>query len=105
MTLLDACVHSIICSALAARGAVGRRAGDEMKSRSKVWLGVGAFVVVGSGAAGVLAADASATGARDPGFTTDTAIARVSHVMVAQHEDAPLAGGEGGETKAIANLP
>jgi hypothetical protein len=78
-----------------------------MKSRSKVWLGVGAFVVAGTGAmgGGVLSAGASATGIHKPGLPTDTAIARVSHVMVAQHEDAPLAGGEGGETKAIANLP
>jgi hypothetical protein len=78
-----------------------------MKSKSKVWLGVGAFVVVGSGVvgAGVLSADASATGLHKPGLPTDTAIARASRIMVAQHEGAPLAGGEGGETKAIANLP
>jgi hypothetical protein len=78
-----------------------------MKSTSKVWLGVGAFVAVGSGAIGaaVLSADASATGVRESGFATDTAIAHASHVMVAQHEGTPLAGGEGGETAAIANLP
>ena len=78
-----------------------------MKSKSKVWLGVGAFVVVGSSVvvAGVLSADASATGLHKPGLPTDTAIARASRIMVAQHVGAPLAGGEGGETKAIANLP
>src|SRR6476469_1354521 len=78
-----------------------------MKSTSKVWLGVGRIVVIDTGAVGpgVLSADASAGGVREPGFATDTAIARASHVMVVQHEGAPLAGGEGGETAAIANLP
>ncbi len=78
-----------------------------MRSKSKIWLGVGAFVVAGTGAisAGVpLPADAPATGMRELGFTTDTAIPRAVGIMVAQHAVHPKEG-EGGEAAAIANLP
>ena len=77
-----------------------------MRSKSKVWLGVGVFVVAGTGAisAGVLSADAPVAGVREPGFATDTAIARAVGIMVAEHADHPKEG-EGGEAAAIANLP
>ena len=79
-----------------------------MKSKSKIWLGVGAFVVAGTGAisAGVPSAGMPVMGAREHRFATDTAIARGAGIMVAQHaEDHPSADGEGGESSAIANLP
>jgi hypothetical protein len=77
-----------------------------MRSKSKVWLGVGAFVVVGTSAisAGVLSADVPVTGAHEPRFATDTAIARAAGIVLAQHADHPKEG-EGGETQAIAKLP
>jgi hypothetical protein len=77
-----------------------------MRSKSKVWLGVGAFVVAGTGAisAGVLSADAPVGGAREPRFATDTAIARAAGIVLAQHADHPKEG-EGGESQAIAKLP
>ena len=103
-----------------------------MKSKRKIWLGVGAFAVAGTGA---IAAAAAAAGAADvpavevrqpsglrPGMAaksaTDTAIARVlpGGFVLAQHEDhgqpaskepskAPAEGGEGGETKGLDDLP
>jgi hypothetical protein len=79
-----------------------------MKSKSKIWLGVGAFVFAGSGAisAGVPpSADAPMRDVREPRFTTDTAIAHAAGITVAQHADHPSGDGEGGEAQAIANLP
>ena len=101
-----------------------------MTSRRKIWLGVGAFVVAGTGAIGttsLLAAGTSATdGARlPPRLTTDTAIPRLprSGFVVAQHEghgagttDAKPAagptdagegggGGEGGAPASLDDLP
>jgi hypothetical protein len=68
-----------------------------MKSRTKIWLGVGAFVVAGG-----VASDASAIEARSlltDARATDTAIARVPghevpNTVLAQHRKH---GGEGGE--------
>jgi hypothetical protein len=79
-----------------------------MKTKSRIWLGVGAFVVVGTGAAAAaapLAAEAvSAVRAQiDPTGDVPPAI------VVAQHadhgKDAANEAGEGGEGKALANLP
>jgi hypothetical protein len=82
-----------------------------MKSKTRLWFGVGAFVVAGTGAmtGGPLAKAASAGVA--PRFATDTAIPRSAGVVVAQghvaqeHADHPPQGGEGGESKGIDNLP
>jgi hypothetical protein len=91
-------------------------------SNRKIWLGVGAFVVAGTGAmaASGLAADAPTLGgARQPsGLTTDTAIPRAptGGFVLAQHGDhakeapkedpkEPGKDGEGGESKGIENLP
>jgi hypothetical protein len=106
-----------------------------MKSKRKIWLGVGAFVVAGTGAMGARAADVPLADVRRPsallpavaaGFVSDTAIARVpsgSFVLaqhlaqrLAQHGDhgqpagnepakTPSEGGEGGETKGLDDLP
>jgi hypothetical protein len=82
--------------------------GNGMKTKTKVWLGVGAFVVIGTSAAGaaeLLTADATAgphaqiaPAAGGPG----TAAAAM---VVAQHADHGKEAGEGGETKDLANLP
>src|SRR5258708_1408026 len=83
-----------------------------MKTKSKVWLGVGAFVVIGTGATGGrLLAAGTAPGVSAPRApTTETAIARMDagRIVVAQHMDHPTKdkeAGEGGEAKDLANLP
>ncbi len=84
-----------------------------MKSKSKVWLGIGVFVVAGSGAVGAgapLVLETAAVRGLQTRSATDTAIPRAAGVVVAQHADhakadPAKAGGEGGESKGIANLP
>src|SRR5262249_8650722 len=79
-----------------------------MKTRSKIWLGVGAFVVVGTGATsapGLLAAQtAFGLGAR-PDRAADAAISSAGRTVVAQHAGQGPEAGEGGETKNFAGLP
>jgi hypothetical protein len=81
-----------------------------MSRKRKVWLGVGAFVVVGAGAtsgAGLLVAD-TPSGISGPGMTNDTAIASsraVGATVVAQHAGHNADAGEGGESKGLADLP
>jgi hypothetical protein len=85
-----------------------------MKIKSKIWLGVGAFVVAGTSAAGgaQLGID------RVPGIdalrapATDTAVARIpsGRIVIAQHSgheqpDPKKEAGEGNEGKGLANLP
>src|SRR5262249_43073275 len=91
----------------------GRRE-QPMKTTRKIWLGVGAVVVAGTGAAGALAHDTGTTsGLRARSFVTDTAIPQPpgDGFILAQHTDHPEAGtppaqgGEGGEGNAIAKLP
>ena len=81
-----------------------------MKTKRKIWLGVGAFVVAGAGATGA----GPLTGGQVPdlsastGVVTDTAIPRTAGFVVAQHGDHAEKSGEGGEEggeKGIANLP
>ena len=72
-----------------------------MKTKRKIWLGVGAFVVAGTGAIGApLAAEMpSIDGFRSSsGLATDTAIprARSGGVVFAQHVDHGKEAGEGG---------
>jgi hypothetical protein len=80
-----------------------------MKTRRKIWFGVGAAVVVGAGATGAAAPVAvqTTTVSAPGGLPTDTAIPlwRGGHVVVAQHAGHGQDAGEGGEAKGLANLP
>jgi hypothetical protein len=81
-----------------------------MKSKQKIWLGVGAFVVAGAsavGASGTLAAETPPRMRSLPGLAADTATARApsAGVVLAQHADHGKDAGEGGEQKAVENLP
>jgi hypothetical protein len=82
-------------------------AGHDMKTKSKIWLGVGAFVVAGTGATGAgapLPAETPVAGIGEFRLATDTAIPHAAGMMLAQHAD-HLKEGEAGESQAIANLP
>ncbi len=77
-----------------------------MKTKTKIWLGVGVFVVVGTGATATVGPLAAETVLRAQiGPTGDVAGA----IVVAQHADhgkePAKEAGEGGEGKALANLP
>ena len=84
-----------------------------MKTKGKIWLGVGAFVVAGTGAMGAGGPPAAqVTGLPAPlGAMSDTAIPRVPSggFLLAQHADhgkePGKEAGEGGESKNLANLP
>jgi hypothetical protein len=79
-----------------------------MKTKNKIWLGVGAFVIVGSGATGGALRAAQAAPAVGALGAPATAIPR-DGIVVAQHagHDQPPKNeaGEGGESKGLANLP
>jgi hypothetical protein len=82
----------------------------DMKTKSKVWLGVGAFVVAGTGAvSGPLVAETPVVNSLHASYgpATDTAIppALSRGHMLAQHPEHGKEAGEGGESKGIANLP
>src|SRR5262245_45689880 len=79
-----------------------------MKSKSKIWLGVGAFVVVGTGTVGDAVLGATPNLRSAPArLASDTAIPRrpTGEFRLAQHEAHGKEAGEGGESKGIANLP
>lgn len=84
-----------------------------MKTRSKIWLGVGAFVVAGTGAIGITAPHAdtrNVTSARATGdLMNETSPPRIpgSSLVVAQHARHGGEGGEGegGEKGKGAKLP
>jgi hypothetical protein len=80
-----------------------------MKTRRKIWFGVGAAVVVGAGTTGVVAPVAAQTTAVSAPrvLPTDTAIPlwRDGPMVVAQHAGHTPDAGEGGEAKGLANLP
>src|ERR1700674_5164827 len=75
----------------------------EMKAETKrkIWCGVGAFVVIGTGTAGGAIVDAQ------PAATIHPASASRSSgpVLIAQHSEHAREAGEGGETKNLAKLP
>ena len=81
-----------------------------MKTKYKIWVGAGAFVVAGTAASGVIGppADAAPTGLR---AGAGSLTLRSSHggVLLAQHTEhgKPDAGeaGESGKSSGIANLP
>jgi len=78
-----------------------------MKTKRKIWLGVGAFVIAGAGAAGAagpLAAPTTLVPDELPGTTTDTAIQLTAgRIVVTQH--AAHGKDAGGESKGLADLP
>jgi hypothetical protein len=82
----------------------------DMKTKSKIWLGVGAFVVAGTGAMGgplVAETPSIKTLHASSGLAAGTAIpgARAGTLVLAQHTDHGKEAGEGGESKNLANLP
>jgi hypothetical protein len=80
-----------------------------MKTKTKIWLGVGAFAVVGSGAAGPPGlAGTFASSVRMPSdLTTERTAyhAPGGAVVLAQHADHPQEAGEGGEARGVSGLP
>jgi hypothetical protein len=81
-----------------------------MKVKTKIWLGVGAFVLAGSGATTTsaippLAAETSSGVSGLPAWSPDTATSPAASrgVVMAQH--AGHDAGEGGESQGLANLP
>ena len=83
-----------------------------MKSRHKIWLGVGAFVAVGTAASGGVLGPIAAgalSGVRIPdGIAAGPAAPhlRAGGLVLAQHaEHGKQDAGEGGESKGLANLP
>ena len=81
-----------------------------MKTKSKIWLGVGAFVVVGTGAVAaksMVPTSGPTLGGLATWPATDTAPARAAGggPVLAQHEGHQPDAGEGGESQRIANLP
>src|SRR5262249_6701611 len=79
-----------------------------MKTRSKIWLGVGAFVVVGTGATsatGLLPAQTAFRLGGQHDRATEAAMSSAGRTVVAQHAGHGPEAGEGGETKNFAGLP
>jgi hypothetical protein len=79
-----------------------------MKTKRKIWVGVGAFVVAGAGAAGAAGPLAAPTPVLStlPGMPTETAIPiTAGRIVVAQHAAHGQDAGEGGESKGLADLP
>ena len=81
-----------------------------MKSKRKIWLGVGAFVVAGTGAVGAsgpLSAAAAERMRSLAGFASNRAIPHLASgaFVLAQHADHGKEAGEGGEQKGLENLP
>jgi len=81
-----------------------------MRAKTKIWLGVGAFMLVGTGAASAgppLVAEAT-SGANGlptlpPDFSTPPTASR--GVVIAEHAGHGQDAGEGGESQGLANLP
>lgn len=79
-----------------------------MKAKTKIWLGVGAFVLAGTGATGAVSPLATETVSGESGLSAqspDNAMlpATSPGVVIAQH--AGHDAGEGGESQGLANLP
>jgi hypothetical protein len=71
-----------------------------MKSRTRIWLGVGAFVVAGAGASGAAAAASPALDPRTPADTSGIALTRAlaQPARLAAAATAHKHGGEAGES-------
>jgi hypothetical protein len=81
-----------------------------MKSKQKIWFGIGAVVMAGAGAAvatGPVSADTPPRMRSFSDLPSDTAIPRIpaDRFVLTQHADHGKEAGEGGEQKAIENLP
>jgi hypothetical protein len=82
-----------------------------MKTKRKIWVGVGAFVVAGAGAAGAAGAAGPLAAPTPvlstlPGMPTETAIPiTAGRIVVVQHAAHGQDAGEGGESKGLADLP
>src|SRR5262249_14466344 len=79
-----------------------------MKTRSKIWLGVGAFVVVGTGATsatGVPGAETAFGLSARPDLPIDAAIASAVRTVVAQHAGHDPDAGEAGESNDRSKPP
>lgn len=79
-----------------------------MKAKTKIWLGVGAFVLAGTGATGAVSPLATETVSGERGLSAlspDAAMPPSASpgVVIAQH--AGHDAGEGGESQSLANLP
>jgi hypothetical protein len=79
-----------------------------MKAKTKIWLGVGAFVLAGTGATGAVSPLATETVSGERGLSAlspDAAMPPGASpgVVIAQH--AGHDAGEGGESQGLANLP
>jgi hypothetical protein len=79
----------------------GTKGASKARTRRKVWFGVGACVVIGSGTATAVIADAI------PAAMIDAAgdLGRSRHVLVAQHGEHAQEAGEAGESESLARLP
>jgi hypothetical protein len=102
--------HRTVAAPSTHASALNRRQEPFMKSKSKIWVGVGAFVVVGTGAvgaAGPLVAQSGPALSASPGLpaATTTPHARAGHIVVAEHAGQGKDAGEGGEAKGLADLP
>jgi len=81
-----------------------------MKTKTKIWLGVGAFVLAGSGATTTsaippLAAETSSGLSGLPARSPDTATSPAASPGVVMAQHAGHDAGEGGESQGLANLP
>jgi len=79
-----------------------------MQAKTKIWIGVGAFVLAGTGATGAVSPLATETVSGEPGLSAlspDAAMPPSASpgVVIAQH--AGHDAGEGGESQSLANLP
>ncbi len=69
--------------------------------KRKIWLGVGAFMVIGTGTAGSAIADAQPGATLQPASTGQSS----AHILIAQHREHDREAGEAGESKNLAKLP
>ena len=77
-----------------------------MKTKSKIWLGVGAFVAIGAGATTApLARPPVPTLPKDLAAGTAIPRAPTGSFVLTQHSQHTQDAGEGGEAKSLANLP
>jgi hypothetical protein len=71
------------------------------ETKRKIWFGVGAFMVIGSGTAGGASVDSQTGASVVPAMTVRSA----THVLIAQHNAQDREAGEAGESKNLAKLP
>jgi hypothetical protein len=77
------------------------KANMKAETKRKIWFGVGAFVVIGTGTAGGAIVDAQPAATIHPASASRSS----APVLIAQHREHDREPGEGGETKNLAKLP